>query len=614
MGRGPHTTFRFGVFEVDTQSGELRKQGVRVRLQDQPFQILVALLERPGEIILREELRARIWPADTFVNFDHGLYSAIKRLRDVLGDSADVPRYVETVSRQGYRLVASVERGTPTGTGPQEPIFPTVGSFTSGPSHGPAVRARRRRWLSVALVFVIGISAAAVVEADLFFRKPALSIAVLPFEYPAGDHFLENAANTLANGLIVDLTGLSRFGLATKARSTVQPFQSRLTDPMRAGKDLHADLVFSGRLARIQGQLAVDAELLSVSEGNSLWAARDLRWERFQLQVAKRDLLNEILTRLPLKLSVAKRAEALKTEPGRRRSGEAEAIETSAQALFWTGTPEGFRKSIELRRKEMEQLEPSAAPLGGIASAYVAMSDLEMISPQEGHAKALEWANRALRLDGMDFGALIALDRLERNLEWDSEAFKDNELVRGRLDEILAEQKRFLSDEPKLPAAYDLYANSLILARKFEEAIEQERIALELDPKHAWAHLNLGYAYLYQRRFQDAIDEFELSRDGLPIHGLTGVASALAYSGQKQEARAKLKVLQELSQKQYVSPLMLARIYVALGDRNRAFKYMTDACENRVPALLSLKYNPAWDGLRRDNRFAEIIHCAGLQH
>src|SRR6516225_5039407 len=104
---------RFDVFGVDVRAGELRRNGAKLKLQEQPFQVLCALLEHPGELVTREELRSRLWPADTFVDFDHGLNAAIRRLREALGDSAEIPRFVETVARRGYRFIGNLETTAP---------------------------------------------------------------------------------------------------------------------------------------------------------------------------------------------------------------------------------------------------------------------------------------------------------------------------------------------------------------------------------------------------------------------------------------------------------------------------------------------------------------------
>ena len=603
MQRGPREIRKFGAFEIDSGSGELRKHGIRLKLQDQPFLILAALLERPGEIVTREELRSRIWPADTFVDFDHGLYSAIKRLRNALGDSAELPRYIETVSRRGYRFVAPVQT-----------VEPNSGhSLIRDGSSGSIVprRGRVRRWIIPAAVIAVAL-VFTVLAKKLFFAPRTYTIALLPFSVPSGDHFLESAAETLTNSLIVNLTTLHGSGLTTKARASVQPYRAGAVNPVQAGKELHADFIFAGKLARAEGQLSADVDLISVDDGISLWAGRDLRWERFQVKVAKTDLLKQVVDHLPIKLSNVARNELLGNKSELRVQPEIEELDRKAQSLFWIGTPETFRKSIALREQAL-QVKESPQLMGGIASAYAAMAVLEFISPQEGRAKALEWAHRALEQDATDFGALITIDSVEKNLEWDSEGFKENDFVKQNLGEVLIAAKRFVTDSPRLPAAFDFLAEDLILAHRFTEAAEQARISLELEPGRAWAHYHLARAYLHQRRFEDAFAEFSHSSEALPIQSATGIAQALALAGRKQEAIGRLEELKKLAETHYVSPMMFARIYAALEDRDNAFRYMNAACQDRVPALLKLHYDPAWDGLRKDHRFSAILRCAGLQ-
>src|SRR6266436_4549742 len=148
---------RFDVFEVDLRAGELRKHGIKIRLQEQPFLILQTLLETPGQIVTREELQKKIWPGDTFVDFDHGLHAAVNRLRQALNDAADSPRFVETVARRGYRFIGQVQVPKPASPSPapvviKKPFF-------------PGKTAARKSWIGP----VVGFAAAVVVAAVLIF-------------------------------------------------------------------------------------------------------------------------------------------------------------------------------------------------------------------------------------------------------------------------------------------------------------------------------------------------------------------------------------------------------------------------------------------------------------
>jgi DNA-binding winged helix-turn-helix (wHTH) protein/TolB-like protein/tetratricopeptide (TPR) repeat protein len=611
MDRDPRGPIRFGIFEVDPETRELRKGGVKVRLQDQPFQILVVLLEQPGQIVSREELRKQVWPADTFVDFDHGLYSAIKRLRDVLGDSAETPRYIETVSKRGYRFIAPVEKPVPiteidkTSAASERDLHLNLASKSLG-------RGYLTQGKVVVLFVVILVLSLVGIAAYPRFGSPTKAIAVLPFSYPANNSFLSGVSDKLTGSLFLDLNTLGKLGLKTKARPYVDRFRDSKADPIEIGKQLDTDFIIVGSLHEKEGQLSIDVDLISVTDGSSLWAARDLRWEPFEVESARRDIFSELLGRLPVNLNHSTREAILHTHPDRKPDPKAEELAAKAQELFWMGTPESFKRSIQLNKDAISVDEQFAPPYGGIASAYAAMANLEMIPPQEAKAKSVEWARRGLKLDDVDFGSLIALHTVHMCLEWTEETIRENDLANGRFQEARERSLRFQAENPKSPASYLFLGADLMMERRYKEAAEQFKIALELDPQGAWAHYHLANAYLYQNRYNDAILEFDVSRKDLPVHGLAGAIVARAQAGRVEEAKEKAEELKRLSYFQYVSPLMFARVAVALGDREAAFGDLKTACNNRVPPLLNIKIDPTWDHIRQDPRFGEIVHCVGL--
>jgi len=606
--RGP---IRFGIFEVDPQTRELRKRGVKVRLQEQPFQILTVLLEQAGQIVSREELRKRIWSADTFVDFDHGLYSAIKRLRDVLGDSAEVPRYIETVSKRGYRFISPVEAPSQTSVSKHMPLSVERGLQVHLPSRSARASFLGQRRFALVSVGTI-VLAIGGIAAYPNLGSSAKTIVVLPFSYPADNSFLSGVSEKLTSGLYVDLNRISARGLKTKAPSNVDPFKGSDADPIAIGRQLNADLVVAGKLSKVAGQLSVDVDLLSVKDGSSLWAARGLRWETFEVESARRGILSELLTRLPIRLSETARAEVLRARPKKKVNPKAEELAAKAQEFFWVGTPESFAKSIHLNKDAISIDQDFAPSYGGIASAYIAMGNLEMIAPQEAKARMLEWANRGLQLDDVDFGSLIALHSAHYAMEWDAETLKENNFANGRFEKVREQNRRFQAENPNSPVSYLFMGQELLMERRFKEAIEHFRVALELDSHRAWAHYYLGTTYLYQHRYKEALAEFDLSAKGLPVHSLTGTIVTLAEEGKRRDAIHKAEELKTLSRSQYVSPLMFARVGIALRDKNKAFRELKAACDDRVPPLLNLKVDPAWDTLRKDRRFEEIVRCVGL--
>jgi TolB-like protein/DNA-binding winged helix-turn-helix (wHTH) protein len=257
---------RFGIFEVDLQAGELRRRGLKVKLQQQPFQILAMLLECPGEVVTREEIQKRLWPTDTFVDFDRGLNRATNRLRESLRDEADNPRFIETLPRRGYRFIGQVEKLDDGGSAPelvsgQESPTPTNRSW-------PSLRFGRvstRQGFSIAIIGLALLTLAA----WLFVFRPRdaaiQSVAVLPFVNANSDSNAEYLSDGITESLINNLSQLPK--LRVMARSTVFRYKGKDTDPQTIGNDLRVQAVLSGRLLQQGNVLIIQAELMDVKTG-----------------------------------------------------------------------------------------------------------------------------------------------------------------------------------------------------------------------------------------------------------------------------------------------------------------------------------------------------------
>ena len=268
--------FRFGVYEVDPKAGELRRSGLKIKLQEQPFQILSALLDQPGEIVSREDLRRRLWPDDTFVEFDHSLNTAIGRLREALGDSADNPRFIETLPRRGYRFIAPVER--PNGAaslqnGEQRPTPSPV----AVPS--PADARPQARWCAAAAVLIFAAAAAVGVY---FLRRHSpvpvqagqqkIMLAVLPFQNLSGDPKQDFASDAMTEEMITHLGRLTPEALGVIARTSVMKYKNSKADVRAIGRDLRVDYVLEGSVRRGAGQIDITAQLIQTSDQTHLWA------------------------------------------------------------------------------------------------------------------------------------------------------------------------------------------------------------------------------------------------------------------------------------------------------------------------------------------------------
>src|SRR5512146_171973 len=251
---------RFGLYEVDLRAGELRKSGIKVRLQEQPFQVLALLLRQAGELVTREEIQQEIWGGDTFVDFDHGLNKAISKLREALCDSSTEPRYIETVARRGYRFLA--------------PVMSLRGSMGNG---------------------------------RLLTRR--LRIAVLPFQNLSGDPKQEFFSDGLTEETIIQVGQLQPAQLSVIARTSVMPYKGCSKGVQAIGQELQAEYVLEGSVRRYEDRVHISAQLVQVSDESCLWA------ESFERQFAdffgiQREVARKIGASLALELLPEKKQEA----------------------------------------------------------------------------------------------------------------------------------------------------------------------------------------------------------------------------------------------------------------------------------------------------------------
>ena len=271
---------RFGVFELDLRAGELRKHGLRVRLQEQPFQVLAMLLEHPGEVVTREELQKKLWPADTFVDFDHGLNKAINKLREALGDSAESPRFVETVARRGYRFLAEVKVADAAPV--RSPELATQASSHGRSSRSPGCRRHTRNRPNIfcrhlrgryqcSLLLLLMASLAAWKLHSWNRPSPVIrSLAVLPFESLSSDASQDYFADGMTDELISDLGQIS--ALRVISRTSVMAYKHARKPLPQIARELNVDAVVEGTVLRSGDQVRITAQLIEASADKHLWS------------------------------------------------------------------------------------------------------------------------------------------------------------------------------------------------------------------------------------------------------------------------------------------------------------------------------------------------------
>jgi len=621
---------RFGAFELDVRAGELRKNGVKLRLQGQPLQVLEILLKGAGDLVTREDLRAQIWPVDTFVDFDHGLHNAIARLREVLGDSAEAPRFIETLPRRGYRFIGTVDAGdlpAPSGAADSAPLADLPG--------------HRRLTKSYALLLTT-VFAAVVISIALWLTRtggvptsaaPRLnSIAVLPLQNLSGDPSEEFFVDGMTDQLITDLAKLG--SLRVISRTSVMRYKGTRESLPEIARELNVDAIVEGSVVRSGQRVRVTAQLIKAPTDQHLWADsydRD-RGDILKLQGEVADAIAEQVRAhlTPAQQAVIRRAHAVNPA----------AYDDYLRGRFYFDN--GFMKPDAIKKaqqyfKESIQSDPNFAPAyAGLANTYVYSAFAGVLQKDQAYGSAKEALAKALELDDGVGEAHDTLGVLRWRFDWDWEA-ADQEFNRaialapsyscahedratflafmGRRDEVLAEIAKIDQLDYSAISA-GVQAATYYQLRDYPRLIEASKRALLLDPKDWWGHYDLGVGYEGTGKLQEAIFEYQKAVE--MSGGSEGVVVALAHAysaaGKKAEAGKILRDLQRKFKETSASPYTMATIYAGLGENDKAFEFLEKAySEKSLDISWSLKSDLLLDELRPDPRFQSLLRRIGLK-
>jgi TolB-like protein/DNA-binding winged helix-turn-helix (wHTH) protein/Flp pilus assembly protein TadD len=623
----PAQLLRFDAFELDLRTAELRKRGIRVRLQGQPVQLLSILLRAAGDLVTREELRGRLWPADTFVDFDHSLHNAIARIREVLGDSAETPRYIETLPRRGYRFIAPVEmvpaRRAPGGS-----------ARADGARRARPVRRTALVALAAGLCGALGVStwAAWRLQKERAAGAPMRSIAVLPLGNLSGDATQEYFADGMTEQLISELSRIP--GLKVISRTSVMEYKgTRKHLPQIAG-DLGVDGIVEGSVRREGDQVRITVQLLDGPNDRHLWSG-DYQRELQGVLALETEMAEAIAGQIRLQVSSGR-------APGPRRahSLDPEAYEAYRWGRFYVSTRFSAAGELEKARRYFEECihkDPNFA-LGyvGLADTYVYLASFRRLSPEDAYKPARAALSKALELDpGLgEAHATLAVLSWQHERDWaaaEREFSKALELApndarlhanrsnylswSGRSAEALAEIRKSRELEPGYSFAGAESAARYLL-RDYRGLLEAGRRGVASDPNEWLEHYFLGVGYEGVGRPTDAIREYQtaIALSGGDQDATAALAHAYARTGRKSEARRIAAELEERAKSSYVSPYMIATVYAGLGDKDRAFLYLDRADRERCWDIAwALKADLRFDPLRSDPRFEELLTRTGLR-
>ena len=624
---------RTGLFEVDFGSGEVHKEGRKVPLQEQPFRVLAILLERPGEVVTREQLQAQLWPADTYVGFDEGLNTAIRKLRVAFGDSAENPRFIETVSRRGYRFVAPVREAVAVTHQPLETV--AAPDAAAEVQHGRPWHIQRPALVLSAAALLVILAGIAYLTRWHSSANPAaqkrVMLAILPFQNLSNDPEQEYFSDGLTEETITDLGQLTPEQLGVIARTSAMAYKHTNKTISQIGRELGVDFILEGSVRRDGERVRIAAQLIRVQDQTHLWAQSYDR-ELPDFLGVQNELAQVISQQVGLRLTPGQKSELETT-----RKLDPEAYDLYLKGLYhWNMlTPTGFRQAINYFQEAAKRDPKYALAYAGLADCYAVLPMISDSPPRESFPGAQAAAARALELDDALAQAHDSDARIKLFYEWNW-AESERQSVRaialnrnlagahvryahllsnvGRHKEALAEAERARELDPLSLITNALFGMFLFQARQYDAAVEQLQKTIRMNP-HFWVgHLHLGKVYEQKGMYQAAIEEFTKARDLSEGNSETiaSLAHANALSGRQDAARDVLEELKRHSQKSYVPPYNIAMIYAALGEKDHALDWLEKGYEARDVHMIFLKVDPKWDSFRTDSRFQDLLERMGF--
>jgi TolB-like protein/DNA-binding winged helix-turn-helix (wHTH) protein/tetratricopeptide (TPR) repeat protein len=637
----PNGLVCFGAFEVDVRAGELRKHRIRIKLQDQPFRVLQILLEHPGEAVSRAELQRQIWPSDTFVDFERGLNNAVRRLREALGDSADAPRYVETLAKHGYRFIATVEK---------RKSIVEVAASTDGTIEIQRAKTRSepRFRFRVGLIAALGLFALAgalfALDAQGWRSKFALklhppiieSLAVLPLRNLSGDPAQEYFADGMTDGLITELAQIS--SVRVISHTSVTRYKKTDKTLPEIARELNVDGIIEGTVQREGDRVRISAQLLYAPLERHVWAdtyERELR-DVFSLE---RDLTQDIARQIKGRLSAQSQTVSAQTRSVNLKALEAYLLGKHHLDRVGQGfADEEADKAIEYFRQAINA-DPSFLP------AYIGLTDANnwrLLPSHESDAMMESARKKIAELAPNSAVAALASARVkEDNWDWagaEAEyrtaiALDPNNVEAhsrfasflddlARLDEGWKEWQaaQELNPNPdRLPSALNL-PQALAIRGKCDQAIPLILRIIEGNPNDGQTHLQLSDCYYKTANYQGRIEELGKAAASYGHPEIeTHLKQAYAANGHQAALRQWERELEHLqATKQVYMPAYLATIYGELGEKEKVFYWLEEAYRSHMSGgvgssmVHSLKTDSSLELIRNDPRYFDLLRRAGL--
>jgi TolB-like protein/DNA-binding winged helix-turn-helix (wHTH) protein/Tfp pilus assembly protein PilF len=611
----------FGSFELDSNSGELRKSGLRIRLEDQPFRLLAVLVAHPGEVLTRENLQATLWPEDTYVDFDRSLTRAINKVRVALGDTAANPRFIETLPRRGYRFVAPVSRVLGAGTSlPQR-----AEDIPSAPL--PRVRAPWK--MPVALgVLSIAICALAALVVRRALPQRISAVAVLPFENVSGDPGQSYFADGMTDQLITSLSLIRSWKIVS--RTSAMHYKGTRRPLPDIASELNVQGIVEGSVSLSGGLVRLNVRLIRLPEGHVVWT-RTYEREAADILSLQADLARNIAHEIGASITPAEQ---------RRLAEAAYPVNPEMHSLYLQGrlfVNEPGRDSIERGLRALEQViakDPGHAPSwAAISAGWFSLSSV-YVHPAEAMPKAKAAARKALELDPHSDAAHAALGLIHIFYDWDWQAAEEHlqkaleinanssvayrgmaflKGATGQTGESLVAINRAIELDPMSLWARFQSAMTLTCVRKHDEAERQAWRVLGWEPRFGIMRSVLGLNLAERGVFPQAIQELEkaVELQRIPTT-MAFLAQGYARAGRTADAERAMTDLVALANRQYVCPFEVASAFTVLGRNEEAFTWMRKAVADRADCMVWLRSEPWLEPLRGDPRYKLLVRQVGF--
>ena len=634
----PAELIKFEEFELDCAGFELRRAGRVIKLEKRPLELLIFLAEKSGQLVTRQEIADRLWGKNIFLDTEHGVNTAVRKIRMALRDDFEQPRFIQTITGKGYRFVARPlvatdqilpqQETTTHGTRAHLSVPEQVAISVEPHNHRRINHSRKRTWvLALCLVVILALVSYFIwrrAQIPRTFTSRQVMLAVLPFENLSGDPNEDYFSDGLTEEMITQLGALSPDRLGVIARTTSMAYKQTSKSVRQIGEELGVDYVLESSVRRDGDQLRVSAQLIRTRDQVHIWA-----------QSYDRQLSHSIALQEELAKAVAEQIEVNLSPSYAHRTDRR--IDPAASEAYLRGryfsnqfTADGYRKAITYFQQAID-LDPNfAEAYSGLADSYIFLVITDNLSPADGEAKALDSSRRAVSLGEYVAESHNSLANVMMNFQWNwsgaEPEFKraielnpsySNEhriyaaflVAVGRRAEAWEQINQAMHTDPLSVPNNAEVVRTLYYARDYDQAIQQAQKALQLDPNYYRVHFWLARVYAQKKMYAQAIAESSKVLKALPDSnlGLTELAYSLASAGRKNEARNILHRLEERSKKAFVPDYDLAVIHLALGEKAAALNSLQKAYQARDWAMFVLAVEPRLDPLRGDPRFKAMV-------